>query len=110
MFCLTYEFRQNFDRKINFHFFIEKFVSKKFRKNFAKQFFHERSNFVVYCDVCVFVNVVLKSSFDNRQMMFRNHFVSFSHFRDVAVFVLQKKFCVAIEHIYADEVESFSFR
>ena len=110
VFCLTYELRQGFDGKINLHSFIEKFASKEFRKIFVKQSFHKRSNFAVYCDICVSVDVVFKSSFDNRQMMLRNRFVSFSHFRDVAVSAFQERFCVAIEHIYADEVESFLLR
>ena len=62
------------------------------------------------CCYCVFKLSYQKSSSFNRQMMSRDRFVLFSHFRDVAVFAFQKKFCVAIEHIYADEIESFSFR
>ena len=59
---------------------------------------------------CVFKLSYQKSSFFNRQMMSRDRFVSSSHFRDVAVSAFQKRFCVAIEHIYADEIESFSLR
>ena len=59
---------------------------------------------------CVLKLSYQKSLFFNRQIMFQDRFVSFSHFRDVAVFAFQKKFCVAIEHIYADEIESFLFR
>ena len=62
------------------------------------------------CCYCVFKLSYQKSSFFNRQMMFRNRFISFSHFRDVVVSAFQKKFCVAIEHIYVDEIELFSFR
>ena len=44
------------------------------------------------CCYCVFKLLYQKSSSFNRQMMSRDRFISFSHFRDVAVFVLQKKF------------------
>ena len=110
--CLVDKFRQNFDRKINRCFFINKSVSKKFDKIFW--------NFLIIDKIYSVVN-----DFDNcafRQMSYlkivvllivkwclRNCFDSFSFFHDIDIFVFKKNYVLRFNICMLTSLNCFHF-